>query len=62
MTGSKTSLHQEAEDRMRELLRHGGLAPPDEVSYEFDPDEVVFFWRGPKLAVIVELDEESLDA
>lgn len=47
---------------MRELLRHGDLAEPDEVSYEFDPDEVVFFWRDAKLAVVVELDEDEYDA
>ena len=39
---------------MRELLDGGGLAQPDEVTYE--PSSVILRWRGPKLAVIVDLD------
>ena len=39
---------------MRELLDGGGLAQPDEVTYE--PNSVILRWRGPKLAVIVDLD------
>jgi len=54
--------HAEAEERMRELIASGGLAEPDEVRYEFDPDEVVFVWHRRRLAVIVELEEGGDDA
>ncbi len=57
MTDEGIPTHAEAEERMRELIANGGLADPDEVRYEFDPDEVVFLWREPKLAVIVELTD-----
>lgn len=62
MTEARIPTHHEAEKRMRELLRSGGLAQPDEVSYEFDPDEVILFWRDSKLAVIIELGENQLPA
>ena len=39
---------------MRELLADGGLAQPDEVTYE--PNSVVLKWAEPKLAVVVDLD------
>ena len=39
---------------MRELLADGGLAQPDDVTYE--PNSVVLRWAGPKLAVVVDLD------
>jgi len=46
--------HRLCEEHMRGLLAGGGLAQPDEVTYE--PDSVVLKWRGPKLAVVVDLD------
>jgi hypothetical protein len=42
---------------MRELIDRAGLPDPDEVSSEFEPDEVVLVWWEEKLAVVVELDE-----
>lgn len=42
---------------MRELIREADLPDPDEVRYEFEPDEVVLVWREPKLAVVIELEE-----
>ena len=41
---------------MRELLDGAGLAEPDEVRHEFDPDEVVFLWHATKTAIVVELE------
>jgi hypothetical protein len=48
---------------MRELIERAGLPEPDEVSYEFEPDEVLLVWWRPKLAVVIELDgrEEQLE-
>jgi len=62
MAAPEIPTHAEAEERMRELIASGGLAEPDEVRYEFDPDEVVFVWHQPRLAVIVELEEAGDDA
>ena len=39
---------------MRELLADGGLAQPDDVTYE--PNSIVLCWSGPKVAVVVDLD------
>jgi hypothetical protein len=50
-----TPRHQEAETRFRTLLEEGGIEPPDAV--EYDAESVTFFWTGPKLAVIVDLDD-----
>jgi hypothetical protein len=46
--------HRQCEAHMRELLAGGGLAQPDEVTYE--PNSVVLRWTGPKLAVVVDLE------
>jgi hypothetical protein len=54
---SATPTHCEVERRMRVLVREAGLPEPDEVRYEFDPDEVVLKWRDRKLAVVVDLQE-----
>ena len=50
-----TPRHQEAEARFRELVRNADLDQPDEVEYRHD--ELVFLWHGPKVAVVVELDD-----
>jgi hypothetical protein len=55
-----TPSHQEAEERFRELLESGGIAPPDEVEYE--AASVVFFWHEPKLAVFLDLDDADVEA
>ena len=60
MAGSETANHHDAEQRMRELIGSAGLPEPDEVRYEFDPNEVVFMWSDPKLAVIVGVDDEGI--
>jgi hypothetical protein len=43
---------------MREIIRNAGLPKPDEVLYEFEPDEVVFKWTEPKFAVVIDLEDE----
>lgn len=45
--------HHEAECRFRELLAREGFAPPDEI--ERHPDELVFLWHEPKVAIVIEL-------
>jgi hypothetical protein len=45
---------------MREIVRNAGLPKPDEVRYEFEPDEVVFKWTGLKLAVVIDLDDDRV--
>jgi hypothetical protein len=55
-----TPIHREAEERFRELLESGGIAPPDEVEYE--AASVVFLWHEPKVAVFVDLDDVDLEA
>jgi hypothetical protein len=52
----KLPTHEQAEAHMRELIKGGNLAEPDEVRYEFSPDEVVFIWQEQKLAVVVEIE------
>jgi hypothetical protein len=49
-----TPRHQGAETRFRALLEEGGIDPPDAVEYH--ADSVTFFWNGPKVAVVVDLD------
>ena len=51
-----TARHRNAEAQFRELLEHGGLAQPDEVAIA--PDELLFLWHEPKVAVVVELGPE----
>jgi hypothetical protein len=50
-----TPTHQEAETRFRALLEEGGIDPPDAV--EYGATCVRFFWTGPKVAVVVDLDD-----
>jgi hypothetical protein len=57
MSPRRTTAHVDAEERMRELIERAGLPEPDEVSHEFEPDEVLLVWREQKLAVVIELDE-----
>ena len=52
-----TPSHQAAEAHFRQLVVSAGVDPPDDVEYR--RDSLVFFWQGPKLAVVVELDYES---
>ena len=59
MAESGTPTHADAEQRMRELIEKAALREPDEVSYEFDPNEVVLTWHDPKLKVVVDLDDDS---
>jgi hypothetical protein len=57
MTNAPTSRHEDAEQKLRDLLDGAGLPEPDEVCHESDPDEVVFLWHDTKTAIVVELDE-----
>jgi hypothetical protein len=50
-------MHADAERRMRELIEQAGLPEPEEVRYEFDPDEVVLMWHEPRFAVVVDLED-----
>jgi hypothetical protein len=50
-----TAKHHEVEARFRELVAEAGMPAPDEVAYE--PESLVFYWHGPKLAVVVDFDD-----
>jgi hypothetical protein len=54
-----TARHREVEERFRQLVADAELLPPDRVSYE--PEGVVFFWDGPKLAVAVDFERPDAD-
>jgi hypothetical protein len=49
-----TPRHDAAETRFRQLLRDAEVDEPDRVEYAME--ELTFFWDGPKVAVVVELD------
>jgi hypothetical protein len=53
-----TATHREIETHFRGLLADAELPPPDDVGYE--PESVVFYWNEPKLAVVVDFDEEEV--
>jgi hypothetical protein len=50
-----TPRHEEAEAGFRALLTEAGIDPPDAVEYGYTC--VRFFWTGPKLCVVVDLDD-----
>ncbi|HEX5617883.1 MAG TPA: hypothetical protein VFX51_05660 [Solirubrobacteraceae bacterium] len=50
-----TPRHRHAEERFRRLVDDAGLDPPDAVTYECD--SVTFLWTGPRVAVVVDLDD-----
>jgi hypothetical protein len=54
-----TTRHREVEERFRRLVAEAELFEPDRVVYE--PEGVVFFWDGPKLAVAVDFDRPEDD-
>lgn len=47
--------HREAESQFRQLISSAELAQPDDV--EYTRESVVFRWRGPQVAVVVDLDD-----
>ena len=51
-----TTRHDEIETRFRELVDDAELPAPDSVSYE--PESVTFYWHEPKLAVVIDFDED----
>ena len=51
--------HQAAELRFRALVYNADLDQPDDVEYRYD--SLVFLWRGPKVAVVVELGDSPCD-
>ena len=59
MARGGTPNHRDAERRMREIVRNAELPEPDEVRYEFDPNEVVLMWNEPRLAVVIDLEDEG---
>jgi hypothetical protein len=54
-----TDRHREVERRFRRLVSAAELVEPDRVEYE--PEGVVFFWEGPKLAVAVDFEGPPAD-
>jgi hypothetical protein len=54
-----TPRHQAAEARFRALITSADLAQPDGV--EYTPDSLIFRWEGPKVAVVVDLDDPPSD-
>ena len=52
-----TSRHREVEAQFRRLVADADLPAPDDVGYE--PESVVFYWHEPKLAVVVDFEEEA---
>jgi hypothetical protein len=53
---ASTTKHHEIEARFRALVDEADLPAPDTVSYE--PRSVTFYWQEPKLAVVVDFDED----
>jgi hypothetical protein len=51
--------HAQAEAHFRALLSEEGFAQPDEVRHWRDPDEVVFMWHEPKVAIVIELGSDG---
>lgn len=50
--------HHAAESRLRQLIADADLAQPDDV--EHTRDSVIFRWQGPKVAVVIDLDDPRL--
>ena len=49
--------HRAAESRLRQLITDAELSQPDDVEYL--RASVIFRWQGPKVVVVVDLDEPS---
>ncbi len=49
----------QVEDHFRSLLREEGFAQPDEVEHDPEAAELVFLWREPKVAIVIELSEDG---
>ena len=47
--------HRAVESRFRQLVIDAELPPPDNVEYLFE--SIMFRWEGPKVAVVVDLDD-----
>ncbi len=52
--------HRDVEARFIQLIEDAELPRPDRI--EFEPDSVIFFWDGPKTAVVVDLDPDGSPA
>ena len=48
--------HRAVEARFIRLVQDASLPRPDRVEYELEA--VTFYWHGPRMAVIVDLDRE----
>jgi hypothetical protein len=55
-----TPRHRRAEEDFRRLIASAGLEAPDGVEYA--SSSLVFRWEGPKLAVVVDLEDGVEDA
>jgi hypothetical protein len=51
-----TAKHREVEARVRQLVADAALPAPDDVEHE--PESVVFYWNEPKVAVVVDFDQD----
>jgi hypothetical protein len=47
--------HRAAESKLRQVIADAELPPPDDV--EYTRASVIFRWQGPKVAVVVDLDD-----
>lgn len=50
-----TPRHRDVESSFRRLVQDADLPEPDDVDYE--PESVLFYWHGPKVAVAVDFDQ-----
>ena len=50
-------MKRKAVQRLRELLREGGYAPPDQV--EYGPSSVTLIWRSVRKAIVVDVDRHG---
>jgi hypothetical protein len=50
-----TARHRDAESRFLRLVEGAGLPAPDAVEYA--ADSLTFYWHGPIVAVVVDLDD-----
>jgi hypothetical protein len=49
--------HAQVRAHMLELFRGNGIRPPDEIVDVTGPDEVLFLFDDPRVAVVVALDD-----
>jgi hypothetical protein len=50
-------MRRKAVRRLRQLLREGGFAQPDQVDY--GPTSVTLSWRSVRKAIVVDVDDDG---